>query len=74
MPSKNAGHVTVLAYDGYSDADISHRPIGPQWQQCSQEWMEKIYLPKIAQKYMEDTKQAEPGELALPWISLSDFV
>lgn len=51
----------VLAYDGYSDADPKHRPSGAQWIQCDTQWVQRVYLAKIAQKFMEDSGQAEAG-------------
>ena len=55
----------MLAYDGYSDADVKHRPSGAQWKRCDPEWVQKVYLSKIAQKYMEESGQAETGKSAL---------
>ena len=65
MSQKNAGPVVTLAYDGHSDADSQHRPSDHRWQQCSPDWVRKVYLAKLAQKYMEDTKQAVAGKWPL---------
>ena len=61
MSLRNAGPVT-LAYDGHSDADSTHRPSDSRWQKCSPDWVRKVYLAKLAQKYMEDTNRAEAGK------------
>lgn len=67
MSLKKAGPV-ILAYNGHSDADSTHRPGDSRWQQCSPDWVRKVYLAKLAQKYMEDTKQAEAGKQPLFWV------
>lgn len=63
--AKTSDPLVVLAYDGYSDADEKHRPTGAQWMKCDPEFVERVYLTKIAQKYMEESGQAEVGKLAL---------
>ena len=67
MPPKAAGPIVTLNYSGYSDADSKHRPSGANWQKCDAEWVKKVYLSKVAQKWMEDTGQAEAGGSALPY-------
>lgn len=67
MPSKATGPIVILNYSGYSDADSKHRPSGAQWQRCDPDWVKKVYLSKVAQKWMEDTGQAEAGRSALPY-------
>ena len=64
MSHKNAGPVVILAYEGHSDADSKHRPSDSRWQKCSPDWLRKVYLAKLAQKYMEDTNQAKAGKQA----------
>lgn len=66
MPSKATGPIAILNYGGYSDADPKHRPSGAQWQKCDPEWVRKVYLSKVAQKWMEDSRQAEAGRSTLP--------
>ena len=69
MSHKNAGSVVTLAYGGHSDGDSTHRPGDERWQKCSPDWVRKVYLSKLGQKYMEDTKQAEAGKQASSYSS-----
>ena len=49
----------ILAYDGNSDGDETRQPSGPGWTRCEPDWVRRVYLTKVAQKYKDATGPAE---------------